>query len=155
MARPTTDLSQIVQDLADRAEIIDLESRKGRYADEMRQDQLEDVVDENVVAFMRNGTVRIDGVAAMKARGRDTFADFSHVQHMITNVLVDLNGDSARIRANVIATHVYANDPTATWVVKGYYTDEAIRTPNGWRLSKVQLNRIWEEDTGKAPAEGR
>jgi 3-phenylpropionate/cinnamic acid dioxygenase small subunit len=155
METSTTNLDTVLQRLADRAEIIDLEGRKGRYADERRHEQLEDVVTEDVVAYMRNGTVRIDGIAAMKARSPQTFADFSQVQHMITNVLVDLDGDRARVRANVVATHVYANDPSATWVVKGYYTDEATRTPKGWRLSKVQLNRIWELDTGKAPTDGR
>ena len=157
MATESIELSKVVQELVDRAELIELESRKGRYADERRHDEMSDIRTEDSVSIMRNGTLRLTGQEATE-QGRKFLAPFSKVQHMITNVLVDLDGDTAKIRANVVATHVYADEPQAVWVVKGFYTDEARRTPKGWRLSQIQLHRIWEEDTRtngpKAPGVG-
>jgi hypothetical protein len=146
MATETTELEKVVQELADRAEIIDLESRKGRYADEKRFDDLADVHTEDFVVLMRDGTMRLEGLKAVVEQGRKNLSEFDRIQHVITNVLVDFNGDTAKIRANVIATHVRdAADPSSVWIVKGYYTDEAVRTAKGWRLAQGHLHFVSEE----------
>jgi hypothetical protein len=149
VATETTDLKKLVQDLADRAELIDLKSRQGRFADERRYEDRHKIITEDHVSIMRNGELRLVGDEAIE-QGRKFLAPFSHTQHMVTNILVELHGDTADIRANVVATHVYADEPQATWVGKGDYTHEAVRTPNGWRLQTTQLHRIWEEDTHTA-----
>jgi hypothetical protein len=148
--RTSAELNKAVQELADRAEIIDLESRRSRYADEKRFDELGDVFADDVVSLYRNGKLRLEGLDAVREQGRQTLSQFDRVQHVMTNILVDVNGDIANIRANVIATHVYdGDDPTGVWVVKGVYIHQAKRTPKGWRLSQTRLDRIWEQDTRK------
>jgi hypothetical protein len=147
-ATATGALEKTIQEMADRAEIVDLESRKGRYADEKRFDDMADIRTQDSVSLYRNGELRLQGIDALREQGRATLSQFDRVQHVITNILVDLHGDTADIRANVIATHVYDTaDPTKVWIVKGYYTDKAVRTANGWRLSQTALHRIWEQNT--------
>jgi 3-phenylpropionate/cinnamic acid dioxygenase small subunit len=146
VATESADQSKLVQELADRAELIDLVNRVGRYADEKRFDEALDLRTEDCVSIMRNGELRLVGKEALE-QGHKFLAPYSHTQHLMTNVLIEVHGDTATIRANGTSTHVYADEPEATWVVKGVYRHEAVRTPNGWRLSKTQEDRLWEEDT--------
>jgi hypothetical protein len=140
----------LLQQIADRIEITELVYRYGRYADEGIR-RSEDLYTDDIVIVSENGAKRFEGLAAVKARGPAEMAGpFARTQHVITNVSIDLHGDRASIRANLIATHLYDLDrPSEYWILKGYYEWEAVRTPKGWRFSRRSLWRVWEEDTRK------
>ena len=139
-----TDRDQALRQLLDRAEITDLLSRRGRLGDEMRYDEVRDVFADDVVFVSHDGIERARGADTLRDMLAGLTAKYSAFHHAITNTLVELDGDRATVRSNIVATHVLKDDPTKTWVVKGSYHDEAIRTPNGWRLSRCQPHRIWE-----------
>lgn len=143
-----SDRDQALQDMLDRAEVTELLSRRGRYGDEMRYDELRDVFTEDVVFVSHDGATRIEGVETLREMLIGLSTKYSAFQHQITNTIVELDGDRAKVRSNIVATHVRADDPSAAWVVKGTYNDEAVRTPDGWRLARCQPQRVWEGGGG-------
>mgnify|MGYP001424817169 CR=1 FL=1 len=139
-----------VQQLTDRAEISDLVSRLGLLLDEKRFDDIRSVVTDDVVAdfpsYAAAGQLRgSDDLAAhgLKSQGR-----FARAQHVMTNVLIDLDGDRASVRANLIATHVHqADESSSHYDIGEYYRLEVVRTPAGWRISRLNPNAIWSAGT--------
>ena len=74
-------------------------------------------------------------------------------QHVITNMLIELDGDRAQARANLIAT--FAPDPGSRLQINGevqrasyltlgeVYRFGAVRTDHGWRLSRIETEPLW------------
>ena len=83
-------------------------------------------------------------IAKWCERVQIAFAGFEATHHAITNHRVTVDGDRALIRAHIHADHWIAPDLVEPhtgdcWVVVGFYDDEAVRTPDGWRLERVKL----------------
>jgi hypothetical protein len=78
------------------------------------------------------------------------FAGFVATHHAITNHQVTVDGDTAHVRAHVKAEHWV--DPSLVeagsncWLLVGFYDHHAVRTPDGWRINRAQLTKIYEED---------
>jgi SnoaL-like domain len=62
---------------------------------------------------------------------------------VITNVLIDLDGDRAAVRANLVVT--FADDAISSQQGERYRF-EATRMPEGWRLSSVEVEPVWRRD---------
>jgi hypothetical protein len=129
-----------LQELTDRSEITELVSRLGVWLDEKRFDEARSIITEDATAKTPGGSVAgVDQVAEQARR--------NHVvptQHVITNVLIDLDRDRATVGANLIATFVHSPDPSGPLFQRGErYTFEAVRTADGWRLSRVESRPIW------------
>jgi hypothetical protein len=73
---------------------------------------------------------------------------------VISDVLIDLDGDRAQVRANLIAT--FAPDrpgarllvgegehPDSYFTLGEVYRFEAVRTETGWRLARIATERKW------------
>jgi hypothetical protein len=135
--------NSILQDLTDRREITDLVSRLGLWLDEKRFDEARSILTEDVTVATPGGSAQgIDLVAAQARRNHD----YDRIQHVITNVLVDLDGDGASVSANLIATLVPRADAPASHTTLGErYRFDAVRTPDGWRLSRVEVSPVWTE----------
>lgn len=98
-----------------------------------------------------------DGIEGVAEYHRASLAAFARTQHLNSPALVTVTGDRARLRANLVSTHVHlaadggdgAGRPplfsTGTSV-----TGEAVRTPGGWRLSLLAFRLIWAD--GVPPA---
>lgn len=72
------------------------------------------------------------------------FRGLHATQHMMTNPLVDVDGDTARIRMYMQATHVLdPADPASTYTVGGYYDDDLVRTGDRWIFTGVKLTVLW------------
>jgi hypothetical protein len=55
-----------------------------------------------------------------------------------------LDGDRATVGANLIATMVPSSDePDAHLTIGERYRFEAVRTPAGWRFSRVEVSPVW------------
>lgn len=65
-------------------------------------------------------------------------------QHLVSNHLVTLNGDTAECTASVLATHILANDQgDPIWTVGGHYLYNLVRTEDGWRISGLTMTADW------------
>ncbi|HEY9476323.1 MAG TPA: nuclear transport factor 2 family protein [Mycobacteriales bacterium] len=138
----TDQLGRAVRELADRAEINDLVSHLGRWLDEKRFDDTRSVFTEDAIGEFPSGPIR--GVEALTDQARRHHADFERTQHITTNTLVDLAGDRATVRANLIATFVrHADTPEPEPTVGERYRFEAVRTEQGWRFCRVEVHPVW------------
>lgn len=78
-----------------------------------------------------------------------SFARFRATHHMFTNCVVDEEGDTARIRTNMQAVHIWdpeRNDPlelNTHFVGGGVLTAVGVRTPEGWRLREMGMRLVW------------
>ncbi|MGV9880225.1 nuclear transport factor 2 family protein [Streptomyces sp. NPDC003006] len=65
-------------------------------------------------------------------------------QHLVSNHLVTLHGDTAECTASVLATHILANEQgEPTWTVGGHYHYRLVRTAEGWRISGLKMTADW------------
>lgn len=77
---------------------------------------------------------------------RAAFAPWVATHHVITGHVIDIDGDRATIHAHVRAEHWLPGDAPNRWLVVGFYDNEAVRTPEGWRLNRVKLTATYQEN---------
>lgn len=128
-----------LQQLLDRSAITDLVSRLGLWLDEDRTDEgARALLVEDVTVDTPGGqSTGIDRVVAQAQRNHD----YLSVQHVITNVLIDLDGDRATVRANLVVTLA---DETVRSTQGERYRFETRRTTDGWRLSHIGVAQVWK-----------
>jgi hypothetical protein len=78
---------------------------------------------------------------------RRLFTGLAATQHLMTNPLPSVDGDTATCRMYVQAHHVYdADDPASWYTIGGHYDDTLVRSadgPAGWLLTGVTLKVLW------------
>ncbi len=81
---------------------------------------------------------------------RAAFAPYTATHHTITGHVIDIDDDRATIHAHVRAEHwvpgEIAGEGPRCWLVVGFYDNEAVRTADGWRLSRVTLTATHQEN---------
>jgi len=83
---------------------------------------------------------------------------FKQTQHVVTNPLIDLDGDRARCTSYLTATHlqVRRSDGAEVRTTEGsVYSDTLVRTSAGWRIASRRLDRLWVEGGYLGPDEVR
>jgi 3-phenylpropionate/cinnamic acid dioxygenase small subunit len=131
--------------LLDRTRIVDVISRYATGLDARDWELWRSVFPEETVFDLSSWNdvpgrlLNTDRVVAAQAR---LFAELSVTQHFITNHRVEITGDSARVLAHMRAEHwIDTTDEAqcARYTMFGYYDDDLIRTPDGWKISRMQL----------------
>jgi hypothetical protein len=155
----TDTLHDQVRWLVDRAEVDDLIDRFSRDLDDRTRDGrpfdvawVRDYFTEDATVEYPIGTATgaEDVSALIDGTG---MAPFQRTQHVTANHLVELAGDRATVRFNLIATHVDAEDvrlergdpPGARFTVGDYYEGDLVRTPAGWRFARQSLTVTWTD----------
>jgi SnoaL-like domain len=137
-------------DLLDRDEIATLVHRLGACLDEGRFDDLRRVFTPDAVASTPGGVA--EGIDAMIAQASRNHSPDDGIQHLISDVLVDLDGDSAAVRANLVVTFARRSPAaTAPAALGEVYRFAARRTPAGWRLTRVATTPVWVSHTQLEP----
>jgi hypothetical protein len=123
-----------LQQLHDRQAVTDLVSRLGLWLDgETTLEQARAILHDDVAIRTPGGTATgIDEVVAQARRNHEV-----PTQHLITNVLVDLDGERATAGANLLVTF---QDAT----LGERYAFEAANTTVGWRLTKIEVEPRWK-----------
>jgi|SRR5215471_11243163 len=95
-----------------------------------------------------NGSL-VCGHSEIADSNKTSFARFRATQHLPSGYVVEIAGDEATIRANVMAMHLWADgfgDPNALErhfaggvVLRG----SARRTTDGWRLTTLGGHNVW------------
>ena len=141
---------------ADRLALIELANRYAWGIDTLDRTMLSTVFTHDAVAeYVEVGS----NVLGMNERleGFDAIWTWLHAglanrkghdglpMHYMTNHLVELNGDRARVRCFQHNRSLAAG---------GVYTMDAVRTEQGWRVQKLRLEeQIWKPEMYRAPAE--
>lgn len=131
----------------DRSELEDREEAKGliiRYGsslDERDWDRLATCFVADVTSVLAGGP-QLTGYEELEQAVRGALGHYRATHHHIAGVEVDLEGDTGRLRANLIATHLHDGP---LMVVGGVYREALVRTADGWRISHHQLDALWLE----------
>jgi hypothetical protein len=72
------------------------------------------------------------------------FHGLDATQHTMTNPRVAISGERATCVMYMQAVHFLANrEGDAEFTLGGCYTDQLVKTPNGWKLCGVKLTVLW------------
>ena len=83
-----------------------------------------------------------------------SFARFKATHHVITNVIVNISNDTATLRSNIIANHVWAdneNNPSLNnkqFLADGVFSAKAIKVDDHWRIGELKNRVIWRTGQG-------
>jgi len=138
------------QATADRVELAELMHRYALAIDTAHFDDLREVfttdatVDFGSVGQYVEGASGVSGIEAIVAWFRTVLAPFPDVLHFMTNHVVDLDGDRARVRTTMHVMHM---------PMGGVYDAQAVRTPAGWRFQRFRLDeRRFDEAAARLQA---
>jgi uncharacterized protein (TIGR02246 family) len=93
-----------------------------------------------------------DGVfrsASAEARGRDALVAFAEARrggttrHWTDNHLIEVRGDTATMACYLMLVRSGKGDERPQVTFQGNYTDELVRTPDGWRFRSRTVTRGW------------
>ena len=65
-------------------------------------------------------------------------------QHFMNMMSLEIDGDTAYGCTYLRATHV-VEETGQEWVIGGHYDNTYVRTPEGWRIKLVTLNKVYLE----------
>jgi hypothetical protein len=134
--------------LRDRTEITDLIHHLGQCLDEGRFNEMRSLlVDDATVVTPGGGATGRDAVIAQAARNHTAH---DRIQHLITDPLVEVDGDSGTVRANLVVHFATSTDrvgtalaPPPRLTLGQLYRFDVVRTRQGWRLARIELTPIW------------
>jgi hypothetical protein len=145
-------LTAQLQAIADRQEIADLILRLGLMLDEKGYDDAPTIFADDVTVQTAGGSAHGRAAVVEQARRNHTV----RTQHAITGVLITLAGDRAEARANLIVTFVPDSEQPEARLVIGTaappegrlmlgerYRFAAVRGESGWRLTRIEVARLW------------
>ena len=131
---------------ADVADILSIQrvlSRVGSYADQKRwEDHRQLFADEVVIDF--------GGVKPSQTISSEDLMNWSEgsyegvkTQHMFTNQDVEIEGDTATATSYGRALHERTSSGE-TWMIYARYEHTLIRTPSGWKVSRLFMEPRWQ-----------
>ena len=140
-----------LQQLYDRMEIIDTMNRYATSVDTRDWDLFltcytdEMIADMVSVGFEKPMTLPATDFLAII---RQAVSPFDSTQHLISNHVIDIDGDSATCVCYLQAQHFSEEDTGPhTLLIGGYYSNGLIRTPAGWRIDKYKVVKTWMTTT--------
>lgn len=133
------------QELSDRQEIVDLITRYTRAVDSRSFDDLDAVFTEDGVLDYSAVGGPADVLSVAKPWVADGLAGFLRYQHVIGQVCIELDGDTARATAYFTNPMVAPGRDGAENLVEvgGYYHHDLVRTPDGWRSRRMVDETVW------------
>ena len=131
-----------LEQLLDRQDIADLVTALGRCLDERDFEGLRDLFTADASATTPGGTST--GHDALVEQARRRHSSDQGIQHVITNLLIELDGDQARVRANLLVSFAKTGpvDPQP-FLLGEVYRFELRRTDAGWRFTRLGSKPVW------------
>jgi hypothetical protein len=125
--------------VTDREELVDLTIRYATAIDSQQYDLLSTVFTSD--ADVDYGEVgRWTGDVEVAEFMAAVHAGAAHTMHRMTNQRIDIDGDAAEVRTYVDAL-ILTDDGSGANPV-GYYDDHAVRTVDGWRITRRKYTSV-------------
>jgi len=145
---PTTDPT--TRALADRLAITDVLYRYASTIDSFDFAGTRAILHDDLWAQYGNAEPVVGGQAVA-----DWIAGFCETctwqHHLLSVYHVDVEGDCASALVYHTSYQGFEADPDAAQVLVARYHDELVRTPDGWKISRLVMEILWaerREDTG-------
>jgi len=131
-----------VRDLVDRLQIEECISALGRCLDERDFEAIRGLFTEDASVHTPGGTAT--GHDALVEQARRWHSTDEGIQHLITNLLVERDGDRASVRTNLLVSFARAGvaDP-APFLLGEVYRFQLRRTGAGWRITELSSTPVW------------
>jgi 3-phenylpropionate/cinnamic acid dioxygenase small subunit len=126
-----------LQEISDRLEIEELLVRYSHTVDTQDWDAFEQVfTPDAVIDYTEMGGPRGD-VRATRAFLESAMPRFASYQHLVSNIVIELDGDAARARTICFNPMVLPADEGEPHVFFCglWYRDQLVRTDAGWRIA--------------------
>ncbi|RKS08106.1 SnoaL-like protein [Nocardiopsis sp. Huas11] len=133
-----TSTETLIRDLADRAELADLVARHSLWIDEGRYDETDRLFTEDVVVKSLRGEAR--GIEALIDLARSRHEAYVRTLHNKSNLVIEVDGETATVRAHDIA--VFVIDEKTEAVAAGIHRYGARRTEDGWRFNRLDITPV-------------
>jgi 3-phenylpropionate/cinnamic acid dioxygenase small subunit len=133
-----------LKEVLDREAISDLIHRFCVVLDDQRFDDLQSVFAEDATITTPGG--RAQGLDAIVAQATRNHTPELRTQHLVTDLVVDLDGERARARANYLAVFATGSGdpaPSPRFQIGSVYRFELVRTTGGWRLHTMEMLPTW------------
>ena len=76
---------------------------------------------------------------------RRLFDGLDATHHVMTNPIIDIQGDAAQCRMHMTAEHFLKNERgSSLYAIGGYYVDQLSRTKGRWLINAVTLKLLWQ-----------
>lgn len=138
----------------DHVEIAQAVQRYGQALDERRFELLDSVFTPDARLRYRMPTadgerpqVADGGLEQWRSLFRSFLAPFAWTQHLMSDPVVELDGDRARTVCRLLASHgqVRRSGGRNLWTVWGVYRDAWVRTESGWRIRERDFEGLHTE----------
>ncbi|MEW1749608.1 nuclear transport factor 2 family protein [Streptomyces angustmyceticus] len=135
--------------VADRLDIIETCTRMAWYIDQREWDALGDVFSDEIsldYTSLNGGEPGLVPSKDLVASWSGLLGSFAATQHLLSNFLVDVQGDTAVTTAMFQATHRMPNDHGGPlWTLGGTYRIGLERTGSGWRINSIVMTATWAD----------
>jgi 3-phenylpropionate/cinnamic acid dioxygenase small subunit len=136
----------VLQELADRAEIIDVVIAYATALDTRNWAALGALFTDDACWEYSASGERLRGPGAIVARISASLARFDATHHLNGNHVAAVHGDEAEHTCYYQAQHVRLGLPGGEkFLGGGRYDDRLRRTPDGWRLTRRTIISVWSE----------
>ncbi|MCO6004066.1 nuclear transport factor 2 family protein [Actinoallomurus purpureus] len=137
------------QSLRDRFEIIEICTRMAWHLDHCDWEPLLELFTDDVsldYSSLNGGEPQIVSRKDMVEKWRGNREGLTATQHLVSNQLVSVDGNTGTATAMFQATHLLPNPYGApTWTLGGEYRYGLIRTEGGWRINALAMTIIWAD----------
>jgi SnoaL-like domain len=147
------DVDKELQELVDRRAIDDLLLRYSTALDTRQFDLLDHVFTADAqIDYATSGGIKGNREDLKRWFREEAFTPFTSWQHHLTNMAVELDGDTATGRTSVYNPLAFIGEDGGGAVlhVGAWYDDRFARTPDGWRITERSLGMAWTD--GPFPA---
>jgi hypothetical protein len=132
--------------LIDRDALTALVHSVGRNLDTKQFDAFRSIYTEDAQAATPGGVA--NGIDAILVQVRRNHEDFEVSQHLFGDVHIELDGERAEVGANTLVTLVpHATELEIYRQLGVYYSFDALRTTDGWRVTRVGIKPLWSRST--------
>jgi hypothetical protein len=136
--------AEAAQRLTDQQEIADLCVRYTIALDTKDWALLESCFAPSPVFVHPGG--RLEGFPAILDRTKAALTPLTATQHLLGNIVVQVDGDTARSMCYFQAQHVRAGTPAGeTYIIAGSYADTLTRAASGWKITERVQTYVWRD----------
>lgn len=97
----------------------------------------------------------LEGIEDVAVGNRFVREGWDRTFHISTNAQVELDGNSAHLRAQLLAIHVHPeSSPPEPYIIANVFEADALHTVDGWRFQTMNLRPVWSSGQSHFDIEG-